>query len=139
MIELDNIKSQTTWNDAAQDLNQNFDKIAVELEKLKNATVHDKGYFSTEGALVAAFPTASTGSRAFVGYTAPFAVYVWDDENREWVNSGETVDSEPEVNLGDYYTKEEIDTMSVFLTENEWNDLEESGAVEDKLYFIYEE
>lgn len=100
-MDLENIKQQTTWNDAAEGINSNFAKVDIEIEKLKNVTTRDKGYYQTVESLTAAHPTASVGSRAFIGYTPPYAVWVWDKDSASWVNSGEsfsdgqmTVDSE---------------------------------------------
>lgn len=34
-MDLDNIRLQTTWNEAAQTLNSNFNELVIEIEKLK--------------------------------------------------------------------------------------------------------
>ena len=109
-MELDNIKQQTTWNDAAESINSNFAKVDIEIEKLKNVTTRDKGYYQTVEALTAAHPTASVGSRAFVGYVAPYAVYVWDKATSKWVDTGETI-TDATLDLGDYYTKTDVDNL----------------------------
>ena len=137
-MELDNIKLQTTWNDAAENINSNFAKVDIEIEKLKNVTTRDKGYYQTVEALTAAHPTASVGSRAFVGYVAPYAVYVWDKAISKWVDTGETI-TDASLDLGDYYTKEEtqkeIEDFHIFLSQEEYDALE---TKEEKLYFCYE-
>lgn len=109
-MELDNIKQQTTWNDASESINSNFAKVDIEIEKLKNVTTRDKGYYQTVESLTAAHPTASVGSRAFVGYVAPYAVYVWDKATSKWVDTGETI-TDATLDLGDYYTKADVDSL----------------------------
>lgn len=135
-MELENIKTQTTWNDAAERINRNNLKIATELAKLGASTYKNKGYFATAESLVSAYPTASAGSIAYVGSSYPYAIYVW---NGSWTNSGETGGDES-VNLGDYYTKEEtkeiVEDFHVFLTQEAYDALE---TKEEKLYFCYEE
>ena len=49
---------------------------------------------------MAAYPTAPSGSRAFVGYAAPYAVYIWDDATSAWVDTGQTI-TDPTIDLGD--------------------------------------
>lgn len=71
-------------------------------------SLRNKGYFATVEALQAAYPIAVSGSKAYVGVTYPFAIYLWDATASTWVDSGET-GGEESVNLGDYYTKEETD------------------------------
>ena len=107
-MNLEDIKQQTTWNDAAEGINSNFANVNIEIEKLKNVTTRDKGYYQTVESLIAAHPTASAGSRAFVGYVAPHAVYAWDNSTSKWVDTGETV-ADGTLDLGNYYTKVEVD------------------------------
>ena len=135
-MELDNIKLQTTWNDAANSINSNNRKIGNEIDRLKASTYKNKGYFATAESLVNAYPTASAGSIAYVGSSYPYAIYVW---NGSWEDSGETGGDET-VNLGNYYTKEEtarvVEDYHTVLTQEEYDNL---GAYEDKLYFCTED
>ena len=135
-MELQQVGTTTTWNDAAQRINHNNLKIATELAKLGASTYKNKGYFASAESLVNAYPTASAGSIAYVGSSYPYAIYVW---NGSWTNSGETGGNES-VNLGDYYTKEEtkevVEDFHVFLTQEAYDALE---TKEEKLYFCYEE
>lgn len=101
---------RTAWKNESAQIDSNFEKINTELEKLKNITIRDKGYYQTVEALVAAYPTAPSGSRAFVGYAAPYAVYMWDDATSAWVDTGQTI-TDPTIDLGDYYTKEDVDDL----------------------------
>lgn len=71
-------------------------------------SLKNKGYFATVEALQAAYPIAVSGSKAYVGVTYPFAIYLWDATTSTWMDSGET-GGEESVDLGDYYTKKETD------------------------------
>ena len=136
-MKLDNIKSRTTWSDAAASLNRNSAKISAELNRLKDATYLNKGYFSTEEELNEAYPASAVGSKAYVGARYPYAIYLWNGSG--WENSGET-GGEESVNLGDYYTKEEtrevVEEYHVILSQSEYDALE---VKEDKLYFTFED
>lgn len=101
---------RTAWKNESAQIDSNFEKINTELERLKNITIRDKGYYQTVEALVAAYPTAPPGSRAFVGYAAPYAVYIWDDTTSAWIDTGQTI-TDPTIDLGDYYTKEDVDDL----------------------------
>ena len=101
---------RTAWKNESAQIDSNFEKINTELERLKNITTRDKGYYQTVEALVAAYPTAPPGSRAFVGYAAPYAVYIWDDATSAWIDTGQTI-TDPTIDLGDYYTKEDVDNL----------------------------
>lgn len=136
-MELDLIKLQTTWNNAAGSINSNNAKIKIEIEKLKNAAYKNKGYFATVESLINAYPTADAGSIAYVGSSYPYFVYTWN--GNAWVNNGETGGDE-NVNLGNYYTKEETheairDEYEV-LSQKAYDSL---VTKEERLYFCYEE
>ena len=106
-MELEQVKQQTTWNDAAESINSNNLKIITEVTKLQSATYKNKGYFTSLSALQSAYPSASSGSKAYVGTKYPYAIYLWQNEG--WVNSGQT-GGEENVNLSQFYTKEETDS-----------------------------
>lgn len=93
-----------------------------------------KGYFTTVESLTQKYPTSIIGSIAFVGYTYPYVIYEWTDSG--WVNTG-AIGGDVEVNLNDYYTKDEIHAREVLLTEDEYNALDEID--DTKIYYIYEE
>lgn len=138
-MELEKVRLQTTWSDATERINRNNLKVATEVTKLQLATYKNKGYFATADSLVASIPTASAGSRAYVGRTYPYAIYLWDEATRAWIDSGETGGDET-IELGEYYTKEE--THEAIKDEYEVLPQEVYDALtekEDKLYFCYEE
>lgn len=138
-MELQTIPTTTTWNDAAERINRNNLRIANELTKLSASTYKNKGYFSSVNTLVTAYPTASAGSKAYVGTSYPYTIYVWSSTANTWLNSGQTGGDES-VNLSDYYTKDEthdaIKDEYEVLTQQEYDSL---ATKEEKLYFCYEE
>ena len=142
-MELNTIKQTGTWGNTANEINENFGKIGVAIRTLEKATSKNKGYFETVDKLQDAYPTASVGSIAYVGSSYPFVIWVWSDKTKEWENSGE-IGGDEEVDLGDYYTKEEtddkvdavLDLVDNVMSETEYEALE---VKEDKFYFTFEE
>lgn len=133
---MNRINTKTDWGVAAADINSNFDTLTAEVTKLKYATTRNKGYYSDASALLAGQPVASVGDIAFVGVAYPYAIWKWTGDG--WMDSGETGGDES-VNLGDYYTKAEIDSRKVVLTEEEWDAMDAAGSwVEGVEYEVYE-
>ena len=56
--------SNINWGKAASDINSNFDTIGSDLQKVKNATTKNKGYFSSSDKLHEAYPSAHEGDIA---------------------------------------------------------------------------
>lgn len=138
-MELEVIKSQTTWNEAASSINSNSQKINSEIIKLQNATYKNRGYYSSLDELTSYVPSASNGAIAYVGDAYPFAIYSWSSESNSWVDTGNTGGGE-DVNLSNYYTKEEanslLDEYHTVISAEEYEAIEEK---EDKFYFVLEE
>lgn len=109
-MELQTIQTTTTWNDAAGRINANNAKVSTELEKLGNATYKHKGYFKSLPDLQAAYPTSSPGSIAWVGTKYPFALFRWN--GTAWATDG-TTGGDEDLDLSQYYTKEEAKAMFV--------------------------
>lgn len=107
-MELNKIQSSGNWGKAADDLNQNFSKVDKAVEQVKNVTTRNKGYFSSDTALKAAFEKASVGDIAYVGNAYPYQTWAWDGSKWEKKNDDGGQES---VNLGDYYTKEDADII----------------------------
>lgn len=80
--------------------------IAREINAIKDATSNNKGYFLTEEALNTYYPTASEGSKAYVGSNYPYAIYLF--QSGAWTDSGQTGGDEG-FNAGEFYTKTQID------------------------------
>lgn len=68
--------------------------------------VMNKGYYSTSEELIAAWPTASFGSQAYVGSTYPYEIWRYGSDG--WVNTGETGGDE-EVPLANYLSYDVIE------------------------------
>ena len=87
-MDLNKILSTGRWGDMAALVNTNFEKIRIELMKLRHGSILTfcKGYFSTEERFLTKFPTGKTGEYAFVGSPWPGTVWEWIDS--EWVDSG---------------------------------------------------
>lgn len=133
-MELENIKTQTTWSEAAESINSNNLKIITEVTKLQGSTYKNKGYFKTLSDLQAAFPTAAVGSKAYVGLSYPYAIYLW--ENNSWVDSGAT-GGEESVKLDQFYTKDETDSQISALEKETGTKLIELSEEAKKVSGVY--
>jgi DNA-binding protein H-NS len=86
-MNLNEIRTNGKWGDAATNINENFSRTNVEIEKMKNRTIRDKGYFSTEALLKAAWPSPVRGDFAWAG--SPYPGTVWECGTAEtWTNTG---------------------------------------------------
>lgn len=136
-MNLETINTQTTWAEASKRINDNNARINEAVMRLQNSTYKNKGYFKTEEQLRNTILTPTAGSRAYVGVSYPYKVYLVD--NGTWVDSGETGGSE-EVNLEGYFTKEEFERLSRDLPQEEFDSLREQGLLDPEVtYNTYEE
>ena len=136
-MNLETISTQTTWAEASKRINDNNARINEAVTRLQNSTYKNKGYFKTEEQLRNTILTPTAGSRAYVGVSYPYKVYLV--ENGTWVDSGETGGSE-EVNLEGYFTKEEFERLSRDLPQEEFDSLKEQGLLDPEVtYNTYEE
>lgn len=136
-MNLETINTQTTWAEASKRINDNNARINEAVMRLQNSTYKNKGYFKTEEQLRNTILTPTAGSRAYVGVSYPYKVYLV--ENGTWVDSGETGGSE-EVNLDGYFTKEEFERLSRDLPQEEFDSLKEQGLLDPEVtYNTYEE
>lgn len=87
-MNIQDLKSNTTWQEASNTINNNNNKISLAIATLENATLKNKGYFTTLEKLNEAIPNPSVGSKAYVGTSEPYAIYIV--ENGVWVDSGYT-------------------------------------------------
>lgn len=97
-MNLQAVQAHTTWRNASNIINNNNALIAEELTKLDNSVYKNKGYFASIDSLNAAIPKPSVGSKAYVGTTYPYAIYV--ESNGTWIDSGMTGGDET-VTFGD--------------------------------------
>ena len=86
-MELTQIKTQTTWGNAVESINNNNAKIALELQKVGEKMV---GYYVNLSSLQEAHPIGVTGTFAYVGTTAPFKIYQWSESSNSWIDTGAT-------------------------------------------------
>lgn len=110
-MNLTTIPDKARWSIVQTLLNQNFQKILVELERASATT---KSYYTSEEALIAARPTANEGDIAFVGDTFPGTVYEYKDG--AWTNT--EIQAEAVASLADYVLKATYDADIARLTEN---------------------
>ena len=87
-MNIQDLKSNTTWQEASNTINNNNNKISLAIATLENARLKNKGYFTTLEKLNEAIPNPTIGSKAYVGTSEPYAIYIV--ENGVWVDSGET-------------------------------------------------
>ena len=87
-MNIQDIKSNTTWQEASNTINNNNNKISLAIATLENAKLKNKGYFTTLEKLNEAVPNPTIGSKAYVGTSEPYAIYIV--ENGVWVDSGYT-------------------------------------------------
>lgn len=80
--------------------------ISREINKIKDATSNNKGYFLNVESLKDAYPTTNEGSKAYVGNSYPYMIYLF--QGGEWINSGQA-GGDDTFNAGDFYTKLQID------------------------------
>lgn len=130
-MNLDLIKNNTKWEDAANSINSNFNKTNLELIKIAASSVKHKGYFTTEAALLAAQPSPKVGDNAYVGATYPGVVYICNTAGM-WTATT-TVPSPPAVNISEYYKKTETDAI-VATVESNINSLETDVSDIDSMF-----
>ena len=96
-MNIQDLKSNTTWQEASNTINNNNNKISLAIATLENATLKNKGYFTSVEKLKEAIPNPSVGSKAYVGTAEPYAIYIVD--NGVWVDSGYTGGDEIVANI----------------------------------------
>lgn len=80
------------------------ERISAEyMEQVKTITTGANGYYATPEALRAAVPLGSDGWWAVVGSTD--TIWVWDSDSGDWV------DSHDMTQLGEYYTRGQVDAL----------------------------
>ena len=87
-MNIQDIKSNTTWQEASNTINNNNNKISLAIATLENAKLKNRGYFTSVEKLKEAVPKPTIGSKAYVGTSEPYAIYIV--ENGVWVDSGYT-------------------------------------------------
>jgi hypothetical protein len=99
-MEFVTIQTSDKWGNAATDINDNFFRAGIEIDKLKDSTTRDKGYFSTLALLTAAWPDPEKGDVAWVGNPYPGTVYECQVAGT-WVDTGVAPDT-PAVDINNW-------------------------------------
>ena len=129
-MELNIIKQTGTWGEASNSINENFAKIDVSLEAVKESTIRNKGYFPDVNSLRLAYPTASLGSKAYVGTKSPYSIYLWDGDG--WYDSGEKSE---EGSSGELYEQVNNNTQKITELEERVEAIEEGGVAPEVAYY----
>lgn len=107
-MELNNIKSTDNWGTTTENLNSNFQKTSVEIEKIRYLTSNSKGLYANVEALRAAVPNPRNGDWAIVGTTVPGPL--WAAANGVWTATGET-GGVGNVDLAGYATSSDLQAV----------------------------
>ena len=106
MSNISKVKTDSDWGTEASVINQNFQNVSADLEKVKSSTTKFKGYFTTEESLKNKFGSPKIGDTAWVGEPYPGIVYDVQTDGR-WHNTSKVPDT-GSVELQDYATREEL-------------------------------
>lgn len=106
MSNLSQILADSNWGQESARINQNFQNINTDLEKVKSATTKFKGYFTTEESLTDKIASPKIGDTAWVGEPYPGTVYDVQTDG-QWHNTGKAPDT-GSVDLQDYAKKAEL-------------------------------
>lgn len=113
MSELRKVDSDALWGQSAQKINDNFDFLSTDVERIHDATSRNKGYFATEESLLAMYGEEGispiVGDKAYVGESYPYHVYQYTEEG--WKDRGVQTEGDERVELSDYYTKQEANAI----------------------------
>lgn len=88
-MEMKKINKDSLWGTEASKLNDNFQAMDVEMQKISATTIKDAGVFATLEALQSARPTPHIGDTAKVGTELPYVIYVCEKAG-VWKDSGAT-------------------------------------------------
>lgn len=106
MSNLSQILADSNWGQESARINQNFQNLNADLEKVKSTTTKFKGYFTSETGLKSKYPSPQVGDTAWVGETYPGTVYDVQVAG-SWHNTGKAPDT-GSVDLQDYAKKAEL-------------------------------
>lgn len=137
MEKLNSIPILGKWNDIADKLNSNLQKIEQELIKLGYSTYQStnfKGYYASLSALETAFPTPTIGDWAFVGEDAKIYQYANDDSSSFW-EEGVSISSVFNIDLSNYLTNDADLSNNVIGSENLVDVLNSKLTSSSILYF----
>jgi hypothetical protein len=111
-MDLRTILTNTTWGDAAKDINSNFNIVNEALESGEQKNSLAKGIFPTLDDLKSAYPNPEVGFWAYVGTSFPAYYYTWNGTS--WERSEEM--SQPDkVKLIGYIQSEYVSDLTKIL------------------------
>lgn len=111
MTNISQIKVDSDWGQEAARINQNFQNMNTDLEKVKSATTKFRGYFTSEAGLKQKYPSPQVGDTAWVGEPYPGKVYDVVTDGT-WHNTDTAPDTES-VELQDYAKKAELTELEL--------------------------
>lgn len=111
MTNISQIQVDSDWGTEAARINQNFQNMNTDLEKVKSATTKFRGYFTSEAGLKQKYPSPKVGDTAWVGEPYPGIVYDVVTDGT-WHNTGKAPDTDS-VELQDYAKKAELTELEV--------------------------
>lgn len=82
-MDLRTIKQNTTWGEAAADINLNFSEVNNVIESDFSKTSLAKGLFPDLESLKSAYPYPEIGCWAYVGTSFPAYYYTWNGTSWE--------------------------------------------------------
>lgn len=106
MTNISQIQVDSDWGTEAARINQNFQNMNTDLEKVKSATTKFRGYFTSEAGLKSKYPSPQVGDTAYVGEPYPGTVYDVQTDG-QWHNTEKAPDTDS-VDLTDYAKKAEL-------------------------------
>lgn len=106
MTNISQIQVDSDWGTEAARINQNFQNMNTDLEKVKSATTKFRGYFTSEAGLRQKYPSPKVGDTAWVGEPYPGKVYDVVTDGT-WHNTEKAPDTDS-VDLTDYAKKAEL-------------------------------
>lgn len=134
-MALNKVSNTGNWGDQANIINENNTKVAVELEKLKQATSSNYGYFNTSDDLVKIqYPVDN--HIALVGIAPPYAIWKYDSRTG-WSDTGE-VDSNA-IDVSNKYLAIEIDDEGYVYEVTAENSVMSAEVDDDGNLFINEQ
>lgn len=132
-MELNNIPASGTWSETVGVLTSNFEKVNVEVEKLKVSTIRFKGYYPTIALLNDNVPTPKLGDIAWVG--SPFPGVIYDVlEDGTWHPTTDV----PEIEVSSLWGVFSNGTVSMIqtLTTAQFSALETAGELDETTIYI---
>lgn len=108
MSNTSQIKIQSDWGEAAGTINQNFQNISADIEKIKRTASIKVPWATSLSELRSLVSNPYNGQFALVGETLPAPIYKYN--GTDWENTNETGGG-INVSLDNYYTKQDVDSL----------------------------